>query len=121
MAIASHKAKVRSKLNGTEQQKRKPYSPCFAVTPPAIMFLRVLILRHLSFHSQHFSRVHPLSRAAFMLHRKRCGLFIVYLFSQVEFKIVLPFINSVTGFDSTNLIIWQTFAISGNNKELKQQ
>ena len=42
-----------------------------------------------------------------MLHRKRCGLFIVYLFSQVEFKIVLLFINSVTGFDLTNLIIWQ--------------
>ena len=56
-----------------------------------------------------------------MLHRKRCGLFIVYLFSHVEFKIVLPFMNSVAGFDFTNLIIWQTFAISGNNKELKQQ
>ena len=56
-----------------------------------------------------------------MLHRKRCGLFIVYLFSHVEFKIVLLFINSVTGFDLTNLIIWQTFAISGKNKELKQQ
>ena len=41
--------------------------------------------------------------------------------SHVEFKIVLLFINSVTGFDLTNLIIWQTFAISGNNKELKQQ
>ena len=56
-----------------------------------------------------------------MLHRKRCGLFIVYLFSHVEFKIVLLFINSVTGFDLTNLIIWQTFAISGNNKELLKQ
>ena len=85
------------------------------------MFLRVLILRHLPFYSQPFTRVHPLSRAAFMLRRKRFGLFIVYLFSQVEFKIVLLFINSVTGFDLTNVIIWQTFAISGNNSELKQQ
>ena len=56
-----------------------------------------------------------------MLHRKSCGLVIVYLFSYVEFKTVSLFINSVTGFDLTNLIIWQTLAISGNNKELKQQ
>ena len=56
-----------------------------------------------------------------MLRRKRCGLVIVYLFSHVEFKIILLFINSVTGFDLTNVIIWQTFAISGNNSELKQQ
>ena len=62
------------------------------------------MLRYLPFYSQHFTGVHPLSRAAFVLHCKRCGLFIVYLLSHVEFKIVFLFINSVIGFDLTNLI-----------------
>ena len=44
-----------SKLNDTEQQKRKPFSRCFAVTPPASILLRVQILRHFPCYLKHFT------------------------------------------------------------------
>ena len=63
----------------------------------------------------------PSVKSSLYAASKKVRVIYCYLFSYVEFKIVLLFINSVTGFHLTNLIIWQTFAISGNNKELKQQ
>ena len=86
-----------SKRNETEQQKRKPYSQCIAVTPPAIIFLRVQILRHLPFYSQHFT----LCQEQPLCCIERGASYLLFIcFHMLNFKSFF-FLNSVTGFDKT--------------------